>query len=94
MISSGSSPLGEISQVLGRKKGPLEVVGGADQAQDGEEAEETLAWLGCGWGVPGLAVPLRMIGDSSSNCPYPSTTYLLASPESWELGAEAPRPVL
>lgn len=56
MISSGSSPLGEISQVLGRKKGPLEVVGGADQAQDGEEAEETLAWLGLAWlwvGCPG-----------------------------------------
>lgn len=78
-----SSPLREISQVLGRKKGHLEIVGRAEQAPDGAEAEEPLAWL---WvGCPGAGSALvKDQCDSSTNSLYPSITYLLASPESRE----------
>lgn len=44
MISSASSPLGDIPGA-GKDEGPFRGVGGAYLAQDGKEAEEALAWL-------------------------------------------------
>lgn len=58
VISSGGD-------VLERKKGHLEV----ELTRPEVGRRQRRPGLGCGWDVLVLAVPLKMIGDSSSNGP-------------------------